>query len=149
MYQVTRGEEEGGATERTVSSPLRAPQAQPESGVEGCLSSIDHNLNTFTTQQFEELRDKVKQLGFYKAQIVAQQQFGLKQPKTKLKNLTLSFISEDKKEESNLQEYQAQLIGPDAELNRKLILRSENEEQSILCTGFLSCPNILFDPYGS
>lgn len=39
-------------------------------------------------------------MGYYKAQIMAQQQFGLKQHKARVKGLSLSFISEDKREES-------------------------------------------------
>lgn len=74
----------------------------------------------------------------------------MKQPKTKIKDLTLSFISEDKKEESQVQEMQAELMSLNfAILNRKLVLKSEINPQNIICTGFLSCPSILFDPYSS
>ena len=54
VYQVTEG-----LTDRN------------EGGIDNILTKIDHNLNTFTTDQFEELRDKVKSMGYYKAQIIA------------------------------------------------------------------------------
>ena len=50
VYQVTEG-----LTDRN------------EGGIDNILTKIDHNLNTFTTDQFEELRDKVKSMGYYKA----------------------------------------------------------------------------------
>lgn len=81
IYQATRGDEEGYDTDR------RGAGAPPESGVDKCLAKIDENLNTFTTKQFEELRDKVKSMGYYKAQIIAQQQFGLKHAKTHTRDL--------------------------------------------------------------
>ena len=78
VYQLTRGDEDGHETGRD-SYERQEPEAGL-SGVERCLLRIDHNLNTFTTKQFEELRDKVKTMGFSKAQFAAQQHFGLKQP---------------------------------------------------------------------
>ena len=59
------------------------------------LDRIDQNLNTFTTHQFEELRSKVQTFGFTKAQVQAQSQFGFKHPRNLIKNLELSFVSED------------------------------------------------------
>lgn len=126
-------------------------QDSAETGIERCLNKIDQNINSFTTKEFEELREKVKSMGYYKAQIVAQQQFGLKQPKAKVKGLSLSFITEDKREESQVAEPSLH-IGPDeraSRLNRRLVLSSESGTHTVQCSGFLSCPSILFDPYSS
>lgn len=49
VYQVTRGDEDGNGTERS-NTPANVILSKAESGIDKCLSSIDNNLNTFTTQ---------------------------------------------------------------------------------------------------
>ena len=60
--------------------------------IELWLKKIDKNLNTFTTEQFEQLREDVKIMGFNRACVLAQQQFDFQ--KGSQKNIEISFVSE-------------------------------------------------------
>lgn len=67
MYQVTRGDDTDNLPECSL----------PNSSIEPILTKIDQNLNTFTTNQFQELRDKVRKEGFTNVQADAKNHFGL------------------------------------------------------------------------
>ena len=103
------------------------------------LDKIDQNLSTFTTEQFEQLRDKVKQMGFNRAQVIAQTHFALKH-KNKVKTLDLSFVSEH---EESMQSFDFS----NNSIQRVLLLQSDFSSKKVICTGFLSTPQILFDAF--
>lgn len=144
VYQLTN---EGGETERGDNVQSATGGA---AGVDKILKQIDENINTFTTNEFEQLRDKIKKVGFNNAQVLVQNKIGQKNGNNRvIKELSLSFVSEDNDEQESAVKSETNKQDEYGFLNRKLVIASDGLESSILCTGFLSTPSILFDPYSS
>ena len=76
----------------SCDSQDKMDEQEERNKIEMWLKKIDKNLNTFTTEQFEQLRENVKTMGFNRACVLAQQQFDFQ--KGSQKNIEISFVSE-------------------------------------------------------
>jgi hypothetical protein len=76
----------------SCDSQDKMDEQEERNKIELWLKKIDKNLNTFTTEQFEQLREDVKIMGFNRACVLAQQQFDFQ--KGSQKNIEISFVSE-------------------------------------------------------
>jgi hypothetical protein len=73
--------------------------------------------------------------------------FGLKKAAV-IKELSMSFVTEN--EEAKTTSEKSKRNSEDQYfLNRKLVISADGAEVTIPCTGFISTPSILFDPYSS
>lgn len=67
------------------SKDERSREVDQPSKVEKFIDKIENNLNTFTTDQFEQLRETIRTKGFGPAQQEATTVFGLKKGTVKIK----------------------------------------------------------------
>jgi len=146
--------------EHTIEAPaLEGNERQLK--IDKFIDKIQDNLDTFTTDQFEQLRATVKTKGFGAAQKDAKEVFGLKRGTIKIK--AKERMKEDKHEEIvDLKNIGQGLVEQTYEIQesllRKVRIENPNDDQDeslnldsqprraheAVCTGFLSAPNMVF-----
>ena len=122
------------------------PSAFPQSAqIDKFIDGIEENLNTFTTEQFEELRQTVKDRGFTAAQSTAPELFNIRRGVVRIKPPRPPGPKDARTHLMPLDsEFEIK-----CELLRKVEVRDrgqacEGAETIAVCTGFLSAPTLVF-----
>lgn len=129
-----------------------------ETKIDKFIDKIQDNLNTFTTDQFEQLRETVKSKGFGAAQLEAQAVFGLKRGTVRIKRTKEAEEMNQgvEKEEADGWGFRGEFELGDGLLRKIQVVepRTAGEEEpwaeqgprthQAICTGFLSAPNVAF-----
>ena len=121
---------------QTYQSSISNNLTNNTGGIDHALKKIDKNLNTFTTDQFLELREHLAKgrLGYKKAVVEAGTIFGLEKGKF------MQMISS--REEKPTSEIGTDYLPFGSSLTRKLLIKEPYAKFE--CLGFLSTPHLDF-----
>lgn len=122
---------------QTYQSSISNNLTNNTGGIDHALKKIDKNLNTFTTDQFLELREHLAKgrLGYKKAVVEAGTIFGLEKGKF------MQMIS-SREEEKATSEVGGEYLPFGSSLTRKLLIKEPHAKFE--CLGFLSTPHLDF-----